>query len=36
VDVAGDENTCRKAKRKRTSCVWNEFKEVEVMGALKA
>jgi hypothetical protein len=36
VDVAGDENTCRKAKRKRTSCVWNEFKEVEVMGVLKA
>ncbi|PUZ57144.1 hypothetical protein GQ55_5G404900 [Panicum hallii var. hallii] len=36
VDAAGDEDTCRKAKRKRTSCVWNEFKEVEVMGVLKA
>jgi hypothetical protein len=32
----GDENTHTKAKRKRTSSVWKEFKEVEVMGQPKA
>jgi hypothetical protein len=35
-DVEAADENCRKAKRKRTSVVWKEFKEVEVRGVSMA